>query len=151
MPVLSENSENAVIRTFLYLSGFQRRNRKKAFNIKHFRRIRSIPKLPSKIAKQPLIHKTRNQVVAQAARGFESHPVRQKAFTFSSVKAFLYFVNILSTKVISNQARLMYNCFTDINAGGETCELKQTYDSRQRADNYRRHYRAKIQHHNPKV
>ena len=61
MPVLSENSENAVIRTFLYFSGFRRHNRQKAFNIKHFRRIRSIPKLPSKIAKQPLTHKTRNQ------------------------------------------------------------------------------------------
>ena len=62
MPVLSKNSENAVIRIPLYLSGFQRYNRQKAFNIKHFRRIRSIPKLPSKIAKQPLIHKTRNQL-----------------------------------------------------------------------------------------
>ena len=50
---------------------------KKAFHIKHFRWIRSTLKLPSKIAKLPLTYKTRNQVVAQAARGFESHPVRQ--------------------------------------------------------------------------
>ena len=68
MPVLSENSENAVIRIPLYLSGFQRHNRQKAFNIKHFRRIRSIPKLPSKIAKQPLTHKTRNAVSRKASR-----------------------------------------------------------------------------------
>ena len=50
----------------------------KAFNIKLFWRIRSRPKPPSKIAKLPLTHKTRNQVVAQAARGFESHPIRQQ-------------------------------------------------------------------------
>ena len=68
MPVLSENSENAVIRIPLYLSGFQRHNRQKAFNIKHFRRIRSIPKLPSKIAKQPLTHKTRNAVDRKVSR-----------------------------------------------------------------------------------
>lgn len=36
---------------------------KKAFNIKHFRRIRSFLKPPSKITKQPLTYKTRNQVV----------------------------------------------------------------------------------------
>jgi len=81
VPVLSKNSENAVIRTFLYLSEFMNlcgATAKEAFNIKHFRRIRSFLKPPSKITKQPLTYKTRNQVVAQAARGFESHPVRQR-------------------------------------------------------------------------
>ncbi|MDD7357641.1 MAG: hypothetical protein PUG88_02115, partial [Eubacterium coprostanoligenes] len=34
----------------------------KAFNIKHFRQIQSRPKPPSKITKQPLTYKTRNQL-----------------------------------------------------------------------------------------
>ena len=41
---------------------------KKAFNFKRFRRIQSRPKQPSKIAKLPLTHKTRNQ--------FGSNPTR---------------------------------------------------------------------------
>lgn len=38
----------------------------KAFNFKRFRRIQSIPKLPSKITKLPLTHKTRNQFVGNS-------------------------------------------------------------------------------------
>ena len=64
--------------SFIYRD-FSGATAKKALNINHFRRIQRHPKLPSKITKQPLTHKTRNQVVAQAARGFESHPVRQKS------------------------------------------------------------------------
>ena len=41
---------------------------KKAFNIKHFRRIESRPKLPSKIVKLPLTHKTRNQLGSNPPR-----------------------------------------------------------------------------------
>ena len=62
MPVLSKNSENAVIRIHLYLSGFLRRNRPKSLKYQAFRRIQSSPKQPPKIAKQPLTHKTRNAV-----------------------------------------------------------------------------------------
>lgn len=102
MPVLSKNSETAVIRTFLYLSGFQRHNRQKAFNIKHFRRIRSIPKLPSKIAKQPLTHKTRNPSCDSFARGFKSHPLRQKPGSHQAFRAFILLqkASFKSTKCI---------------------------------------------------
>ena len=112
MPVLSKNSENAVIRIPLYLSGFQRYNRQKAFNIKHFRRIRSIPKLPSKIAKQPLIHKTRNQVIPNGTEG--SNPSLSAKNKGYSVCYTLYFFvdktakdsnpyNLLQDEVLSKE------------------------------------------------
>ena len=59
VPVLSKNSETAVIRTFLISRDFCGATAKKAFNIKHFRQIQSRPKPPSKITKQPLTYKTR--------------------------------------------------------------------------------------------
>ena len=40
----------------------------KAFHSKHFRRIQSHPKQPSKITKLPLTHKTRNAVSRKASR-----------------------------------------------------------------------------------
>ena len=50
---------------------------KKAFIFKHFRRIESRPKLPSKITKLTLTHKTRNRFACdEQARGFESHHLR---------------------------------------------------------------------------
>jgi site-specific DNA recombinase len=48
---------------------------------RHFRGSRICRYLPSNSAKFGFGNLTRNQVVAQAARGFESHPVRQKCFT----------------------------------------------------------------------
>ena len=65
---------------------------KKAFNIKHFRRIRSSLKPPSKITKQPLTYKTRNAVYVMYL-GFESLTLRQNekqvarpAFCFGKTK-----------------------------------------------------------------
>ena len=96
MPVLSKNSENAVIRIPLYLSGFQRYNRQKAFNIKHFWRIRSIPKLPSKIAKQPLIHKTRNRFGVMSATWVRIPPSPpQKSSNHAGLLDFSFFVPAL--------------------------------------------------------
>ena len=43
-----------------------------------FRQIQSRPKPPSKITKQPLTYKTRNQFAGNTARGFESHTLRQR-------------------------------------------------------------------------
>ena len=73
-----QKQRNCRYSNFPYFSGFLRCNRKKSLKYQAFRQIQSCPKPPSKITKQPLTHKTRNQVVAQAARGFESHPIRQK-------------------------------------------------------------------------
>ena len=104
MLVLSKNSENAAIRTFPYLSGFQRHNRQKAFNIKHFRRIRSIPKLPSKIAKQPLTHKTRNavgrEIPGARVQISSSPPICEKSairriFIFDIILKIIFFLNQL--------------------------------------------------------
>ena len=68
VPVLSKNSETAVIRTFLISRDFCGATAKKAFNIKHFRQIQSRPKPPSKITKQPLTYKTRNQLGSNPPR-----------------------------------------------------------------------------------
>ena len=48
--------------------GFSSVTAQKAFHSKHFRRIQSHPKQPSKIAKQPLTHKTRNQFARKRTR-----------------------------------------------------------------------------------
>lgn len=72
--------------------GFSSITAQKAIHIKRFRRIQSSPKPPSKITKQPLTYKTRNQVVAQAAHGFESHPVRQRKAGESNRFTGFYFI-----------------------------------------------------------
>lgn len=73
-----QKQQNCRYSNFPYFSGFLRCNRQKSLKYQAFRQIQSRPKPPSKITKQPLTYKTRNQVVAQAARGFESHPIRQQ-------------------------------------------------------------------------
>ena len=55
-----QKQRNCRYSNFPYFSGFLRCNRQKSLKYQAFRQILSRPKPPSKIAKQPLIHKTRN-------------------------------------------------------------------------------------------
>lgn len=57
-----QKQRNCRYSNFPYFSGFLRCNRQKSLKYQAFRQILSRPKPPSKIAKQPLIHKTRNQL-----------------------------------------------------------------------------------------
>ena len=58
-----------------------------------FERILNCQKQPTKAFKPILAHKTRNQVVAQAARGFESHPIRQQEPVISRLQALSFFLS----------------------------------------------------------
>ena len=84
----------------------------KAFNIKLFWRIRSRPKPPSKIAKLPLTHKTRNQVIPNGTEG--SNPSLSAKNKGYSVCYTLYFFvdktardsnpyNLLQDEVLSKE------------------------------------------------
>ena len=63
-----QKQRNCRYSNFPYFSGFLRCNRQKSLKYQAFRQILSRPKPPSKIAKQPLIHKTRNAVSRKASR-----------------------------------------------------------------------------------
>ena len=76
-----QKQRNCRYSNFPYFSGFLRCNRQKSLKYQAFRQTQSRPKPPSKITKQPLTHKTRNQVVQQWARRFESHPINLRQGT----------------------------------------------------------------------
>ena len=57
-----QKQRNCRYSNFPYFSGFLRCNRQKSLKYQAFRQIQSCPKPPSKITKQPLTHKTRNQL-----------------------------------------------------------------------------------------
>ena len=63
-----QKQRNCRYSNFPYFSGFLRCNRQKSLKYQAFRQILSRPKPPSKIAKQPLIHKTRNAVDRKVSR-----------------------------------------------------------------------------------
>ena len=63
-----QKQRNCRYSNFPYFSGFLRCNRQKSLKYQAFRQIQSRPKPPSKITKQPLIHKTRNQLGSNPPR-----------------------------------------------------------------------------------
>ena len=84
---------------------------KKAFNFKRFRRIQSIPKQPSKIAKQPLTHKTRNQVYRKVpwVRIPPPPPKRSKSRSHYDCGIFLVFPVISMLSGVFNSIK-QYRC-----------------------------------------
>ena len=64
-----QKQRNCRYSNFPYFSGFLRCNRQKSLKYQAFRQILSRPKPPSKIAKQPLIHKTRNAAYGKTKPG----------------------------------------------------------------------------------
>ena len=56
------------------------------------------------------LYNTRNQVVAQAARGFESHPVRHKPWKHNAFKAF-YFLFLVPIYFSFSEMVPMVPCF----------------------------------------
>ena len=63
-----QKQRNCRYSNFPYFSGFLRCNRQKSLKYQAFRQIQSRPKPPSKITKQPLTYKTRNQFDGNVTR-----------------------------------------------------------------------------------
>ena len=107
-----QKQRNCRYSNFPYFSGFLRCNRQKSLKYQAFRQIQSRPKPPSKITKQPLIHKTRNQVISNGTEG--SNPSLSAKNKGYSVCYTLYFFvdktakdsnpyNLLQDEVLSKE------------------------------------------------